>query len=76
MDLNILKESNIEYCENMYALSMTYLRERDNSLLRELLSNMDKIENAIRVCDSIDELKRYIDTLEVIFDKIEVIINE
>lgn len=76
MDLNILKESNIEYCENMYALTMNYLRNRDNEELRGLIKAMDKLESLIKECDEIVQLNKYIDDLSVLFHRIEVIVNE
>lgn len=76
MDINILKESNIEYCENMYALSMNYLKIRDNIELRKSLDAMDKLEANIRICNDISELNKYINSLNILFDRIEVIINE
>lgn len=76
MDLNILKESNIECCENMYALSMNYLKNNNNLELRKLIIDMDRLESAIRICDDIILLDKYINDLNFLFDKIEVIINE
>lgn len=76
MDLNILKESNIEYCENMYALSMNYLKNKENIELRKLLDEMNKLESIIRVCKDIEQLNKYINNLYILFDRIEVIINE
>lgn len=76
MELNVLKETNVEFCENMYALSMNYLRDRDNLELRRLIDDMDRIEISIKDCNDIYQMDKYINDLNVLFDRIEVIINE
>ena len=76
MEFMLLKEGNVELCENMYALSMNYLRNKSNIQLRALVTCLNEIEMCIRECDDMNNLKRYIDKLDVLCDKIEGIINE
>lgn len=76
MDINLLKESNVELCENLYALSTTYLKNNQSIELNYLLDYLSKLENNIRKCNDIKSLKEYINELHFLSERIEVIINE
>ena len=76
MEFTLLKEANVELCENMYALSMNYLRNKNNIELKYLMSCLDELEIYIRQCDELNILKKYIDKLNFLCNKIEGIINE
>lgn len=74
--IDIKKEVSIEYIENIYALAINYLKKNSSLELKHLLSELELIEDKIRVCDDIELLKRYNVILEPLIDKIEVIVNE
>ena len=76
MSLDIKKEVSIEYIENTYALAVNYLKKNNSLELKYLLSELELIEDKIRICDDIGLLKRYKVDLEPLINKIEVIINE
>ena len=76
MYLDIKKEASIEYIENTYALATNYLKKNNSLELKYLLSELELIEDKIRICDDIGLLKRYKTILEPLINKIEVIINE
>ena len=76
MNLNIKKEVSIEYIENTYALATNYLKHNNSLELKHLLSELELIENKIRICNNIELLKRYKVILEPLLNKIEVIVNE
>ena len=76
MDFNILKETNIENCENMYALSINYLKKHNNQELNNLLIILTGLENEIRKCRELNNLTSCINKLNQVIDRIEGIINE
>jgi len=76
MNLDIKKEVSIEYIENTYALATNYLKKNNSLELKYLLSELELIEDKMRICDDIGLLKRYKTILESLINKIEVIINE
>ena len=76
MNLDIKKEVSIEYIENTYALASNYLIHNNSLELKHLLSELELIEDKIRMCSDIELLKRYKVILEPLLNKIEVIVNE
>ena len=64
-------------CHDEVLESLEYAQKNKNNIeLRYLVSCLNEIELCIRECDDIDVLKRYIDKLDIICNKIEGIINE
>ena len=76
MQMDILKETSIEYCENIYALSINYLKNHNNNELRGLLEELTTIEDNIRICNDIDILNKFVTALKLISNRIEGIIHE
>lgn len=76
MKLDIIKETSIEYCENMYALGSNHLKLDNNFELKHLLSELTMLEDKIRISTNINELNNYKVLLEQIINRIEGIINE
>ena len=76
MKLDIIKETSIEYCENMYALGSNYLKLDNNFELKHLLNELTMLENKIRICNNINDLNNYKVLLVQIVNRIEGIINE
>ena len=76
MNLDIVKEACIEYCENMYALSINYLNKKHNLELVDLINELTMVEDDIRFCENIDILSSYRLLLDQLVKKIEGIINE
>ena len=76
MNLDIKREVSIEYIENTYALGINYLRKNNNLELKHLLSELELIEDKIRMCSDIELLKRYKVILNQLINKIEVIVDE
>ncbi len=51
MELDIVKESMIEYCENIYALGIGYLRNKKSDELEFFLEDIEYLEdNVLFVC--------------------------
>lgn len=76
MNIDILKETTIEYIENIYALSIGYLKNKNNIELKNLLKELEFIEDKIRLCGDFDILDNYKVILEQLIKRIEDIINE
>ena len=76
MDIDITKEVTLEFIENIYALSVNYLKNKNNIELKNLLKELELIEDKIRECESIDLLDNYKNILDDLINKIEGIINE
>lgn len=76
MNIEIIKETTIEYIENIYALSSNYLKENNNVELKNLLKEIELIEDKIKVCDNIETLNNYKGVLNHLINRIEGIINE
>lgn len=75
MNIDVIKESTIEYIENIYALSINYLKDNNNIELKNLLKELELIEDKIRMCN-VDELDNYKSILNHLINRIEGIINE
>ena len=76
MNIDILKEASVEYCENIYALSINYLRKNNNTKLDSLVKELAILEDDIRKCENMELLNAYKMLLESLVSKIEGIINE
>ena len=76
MEFNVIKAANVEYCENIYALSINYLKKSKNNELSSLLDNLIDVENRIRKCNDVNTLNLNTIELNKIIEKIEGIINE
>lgn len=76
MKLDIIKETSIEYCENMYAFGSTHLKLDNNFELKHLLNELTMLEDKIRICTNINKLNNYKVLLGQIVNRIEGIINE
>ncbi|MBR6690235.1 MAG: hypothetical protein IKL65_02775 [Bacilli bacterium] len=76
MNIDITKESTIEYIESIYALSISYLKNNTNIELKNLLKELELIEDKIRICDDIEVLNNYKNILNSLIYRIEGIINE
>lgn len=74
--MDIIKESTIEYIENIYALSISYLKDNNNMELKNLLKELELIEDKIRLCDDEQILNNYKNILNQLINRIEGIINE
>lgn len=75
MNFDMVKGISVEYCENVYALGINYLKNNDNVELKELLDKLSLIEDNIRRCNDVNELFNYKRVLEQLANRIEVIIN-
>lgn len=75
MNFDIKKESSIEYCENIYALSTTYLKNDNNIELKHLLKEIIMLEDKIRECSNEGDIDNYISLLKIVCNRIEGIIN-
>ncbi len=76
MDINLIKEITFEYIENIYALSISYLKNNNNVELKNLLKELELIEDKIRECEDENLLSNYKNILDDLINKIEGIINE
>ena len=76
MNIDILKETTIEYIENIYALSISYLKNKNNIELKNLLKELEFMEDNIRQCKDLDILDNYKSILDNLINRIEDIINE
>lgn len=76
MDIMVVKEATVEYIENIYALAINYLKNNKNIKLKNMLMELELIEDKIRLCEDIDSLENYKSLLESLIKGIEVIINE
>lgn len=76
MNIDILKETTIEYIENIYALSISYLKNKNNIELKNLLKELELIEDKIRLCEDSNILDNYKHISDNIINRIEGIINE
>lgn len=76
MNLDIKKEVSIEYIENTYALASNYLKHNNSLELKHLLSELELMEDKIRICNDVNLLKGYKVILKQLLNKIEVIVNE
>jgi len=74
--MDIIKETTIEYIENIYALSISYLKDNNNMELKNLLKELELIEDKIRLCDDEQILNNYKNILNQLINRIEGIINE
>ena len=70
MNIEIIKETTIEYIENIYALSSNYLKENNNVELKNLLKEIELIEDKIKVCDNIETLNNYKGVLNHLINRI------
>ena len=71
MELDILKESIIEYCENIFALGTCYIRKNDDIEIVDLLNKIELIEDEIRVCEekgTLDKLKSVVENIGKILE--------
>ena len=75
MNIDIIKESTIEYIENFYALSINYLKKYNNLQLKNLIEELEMLEDKIRISNEL-ELNNYQIILNNLLNKIEGIINE
>ena len=75
MDFNVVKEVCIEQCENMYAVGSNYLINNDNKELNDILDDLVKLEDNIRICDDINKLFNYKKMIDNIINEMEGIIN-
>ncbi len=76
MDINLIKEVTLEYIENIYALSISYLKNNNNIELKNLLKELELMEDKIRECEDENLLNNYKNILDDLINKIEGIINE
>lgn len=76
MNIDIIKEATIEHIENMYALSINYLNKNNNFELKNILKELEFIEDKIRICDDIDSFNKLKNVLDNLLNRIEVLINE
>lgn len=76
MDIDIIKESVIEYIEGIYALGINYLKSNKNIKLKNMLEELELIEDSIRNCKDKDILDNYKNMLNHLVNRIEGIINE
>ncbi len=76
MDIYTNKSNIIEYIENIYGLYTSYLKNKNNIKLKNMLKELELIENKIRLCDDIKLLDNYKVILNQLIGKIEDIINE
>ena len=74
--MDIIKEAIIERIENMYALSINYLNKNNNLELKNILKELELIEDKIRVCDDINSFNKLKNVLDNLLNSIEVLINE
>ena len=75
MEFNIIKETCIEYCENMYALGSNFLKSNSKLELVNILNKIDDIEDKVRKCNDVNRLFDYKKMLELIMNRLEGIIN-
>ena len=75
MNFDMVKGISVEYCENVYALGINYLKNNNNVELKELLDKLSMLEDNIRKCNDVNELFNYKRVLEQLANRIEVIIN-
>lgn len=74
MDIDVIKESIIEYCENIFALG---IGKSDNNLeLKNLLNELIYYEDKVRICSEINEVNNYKKIIMYTINRIEGIINE
>lgn len=76
MNIDIIKEVTIEHIENIYALSINYLNEHNNLELKNILKELEFIEDKIRICDDINSFNKLKNVLDNLLNRIEVLINE
>ena len=76
MNKEIIKATNIEYIENMYALAINSFVKSNNMELKKLIDELVFFEDKIREEDNEKELNNYIISLNELINKIEVLINE
>lgn len=76
MDIYTNKSNIIEYIENIYGLATNYLENKNNIELKNLLKELELIENKIRLCNDIDLLDNYKIFMDQLVNRIEDIINE
>lgn len=74
--MELIKEITIEYIENIYALSVNYLKDNNNIELKYLLRELELIEDKIRECNDEDSLNNYRTVLEHLISRIEAVMNE
>ena len=76
MNIDIIKEVTIEYIENEYALATNYLKTNSDMRLKNMLEELELLEDKIRVCDDINALDNYKTMLDHLISRMEGIINE
>lgn len=76
MNIDIIKEATIEHIENMYALSINYLNKNNNLELKNILKELEFIEDKIRLCEEVDSFNKLKNVLDNLLNRIEVLINE
>ena len=59
MDLDIVREAVVEYCENIYALGVGFLNKHNNTELKEVLDKIIILNNNIRNCKDVNEIFNY-----------------
>lgn len=59
MDIDTIKSTTIEYCENIYALSCNYLKNNINIELINLMDELTFYEDKIRECRDINTINNY-----------------
>lgn len=74
MNINVMKESIIEYCENIFALSIN--KSENNLELKKLLSELTFYEDKVRICSEINKVNNYKKIIMYTINRIEEIINE
>lgn len=76
MDIDIIKSTTIEYCESIYALCCTYLKNNTDIKLINLMNELTFYEEKIRKSEDINLINNYKIILDNNLARIEAIINE
>ena len=76
MNIDVTKEATIEYMENMYALATNYLKTTNNLKLKNMLKELEFIEDKVRICNDMNEFDKLKTILDNLLNCIEVLINE
>ena len=76
MNIDIIKEVTIEYIESEYALATNYLKNTNDIRLKNMLEELELIEDKIRFCNDINVLDNYKTMLDHLISRMEGIINE
>jgi hypothetical protein len=71
MNLDIVKEVTIEYIENIYVLATNYLKNNNYIYLKNILEELDVLEERVRICSDINVLDNYKTLLNHLGNKIE-----